>query len=97
MEFKLPDTLTVGGIDYDVKQKDTGRNGDFGFWECTGHIEIVDSIAGEKVSESRKRQNFWHELTHAVLHQMGEYDLCDDKKFVNIFSSFLSGAVDSMK
>ena len=71
MEFKLPDTLTVGGIDYDVKQKDTGRNGDFGFWECTGHIEIADSIAGEKVSESRKRQSFWHELTHAVLHQMG--------------------------
>lgn len=97
MEFKLPETLTVGGIDYAVEQKDTGRNGDFGFWESTGHIEIADSIGGEKVSESRKRQSFWHELTHAVLHQMGEYDLCDDEKFVNTFSSFLSGAVDSMK
>lgn len=98
MEFKIPESLTIGGVNYTVEQKETiNKSEDFGFWDCTGQIEIAETICGKEVSESRKRQTFWHELTHVILHQMGEYDMCDDERFVNTFSSFLSGAVDSMK
>lgn len=49
------------------------------------------------MSESKKKQTFWHELTHAILFQMSKFDLNDDESFVNTFSSFLSEAINSME
>jgi hypothetical protein len=40
------------------------------------------------------RDTFWHELTHAVLHDMG-HPLRDDEKFVVKFANRLSCAIDS--
>lgn len=98
MDFKIPEKLIVGSIEYKVDLKDSiDKEEDFGWWSCDGTIEIARSVGRVAVSESRKRQTFWHELTHAILHQMGKTDLNDDESFVNTFSSFLSGAVDTME
>lgn len=98
MDFKIPTKLTVGSIAYSVEKKDSiNRDEYFGLWSCVGKIEIAQKIGGEEVSESRQKQTFWHELTHAVLHQMGRTDLNEDEGFVNTFSSFLSGAVNTME
>lgn len=43
------------------------------------------------------RTTFWHELTHAILDRMGKTDLNDSEEFVNTFSAFLSGAIDTME
>lgn len=98
MKFKIPKKLIVGGVDYTIKsleQVNCGR--DFGDWDCLGTIRIAEKSGCSTITEARKRQTLWHELTHAILHQMGEYELCDNERFVNTFSSFLSGAVDSME
>ena len=98
MNFRIPNKLTVGSIDYTVEQKDTiTKDEDFGWWSCTGAIEIAQRIGNKEVSESRRKQTFWHELTHAILHQMGRTDLNEDEGFVNTFSSFLSGAINTME
>jgi hypothetical protein len=51
-------------------------------------------MQGTKLGKEEMADTFWHELTHAVLHDMG-HDLCYDEKFVTAFANRLSLAVDS--
>lgn len=98
MEFNIPKKLTVGGIDYDVNVKDVLNYSEcFGYWNPYGTIDIARGREGNRISGSRMRATFWHELTHAILDRMSRHDLNDDESFVNTFSSFLSGAIDTMK
>ena len=98
MKFNIPKKLKVGSIDYTVKQVEhCGHCDDFGFWKPQGIIEIANQSGGYEVSESKKRQVFLHELTHAILAQMGKEELNEDESFVNTFSSFLSEAISTME
>ena len=97
MKFKIPKKLKVGGVDYSVKQVEhCGTNDDFGLWRSQGIIEIANQTGGYDVSESKKKQTFFHELTHAILFAMRKDDLNDDESFVNTFSSFLSESISTM-
>lgn len=97
MKFEIPSKMKVGAIDYDIQLVEhCGLNDDFGVWFPQGFIQIATKAGGYDVPESRQRQSFWHELVHSILDQMGKEDLNEDESFVNTFSSFLSGAVDSM-
>ena len=98
MEMKIPKKFRVGSVDYEVRLVEhCGMNDDFGLWRPQGIIEIANQAGGYKVSESKKTQTFFHELTHAILFAMGKEDLNDDEYFVNTFSSFLSEAINSME
>ena len=98
MEFNLPKKFKIGGVDYVVKQVEhCGNYDNFGFWKPQGIIEIANQAGGYDVSESKKKQTFLHELTHAILFAMGKEDLNDYEAFVNTFSSFLSEAINSME
>ena len=98
MNFNIPKKLVVGGVDYVVKIKDVlNYNQDFGYWRPQGTIDIARGVEGDRVSESRMRTTFWHELTHAILDRMSRTDLNNDESFVNTFSAFLSGAIDTME
>jgi CxxC motif-containing protein (DUF1111 family) len=54
----------------------------------------TSNITGRRFSKDELADTFWHELTHAVLHDMG-HDLCYDEKFVTAFANRLSLSVDS--
>ena len=98
MEFKIPKKFKVGSVDYEVRLVEhCCMNDDFGLWRSQGIIEIATQAGGYEVSESKKKQTFLHELTHAILFAMGKEDLNDDESFVNTFSSFLSEAISTMK
>lgn len=98
MQFNIPKKLKVGSVDYVVKQVEhCGTNDDFGLWRPQGIIEIANQAGGYEVSDSKKKQTFLHELTHAILFAMGKEDLNDDESFVNTFSSFLSEAISTME
>lgn len=98
MKFNIPKELKVGGVDYSVKQVEhCGTNDDFGLWRPQGIIEVANQAGGYEVSESKKKQTFLHELTHAILFAMGREDLNDDESFVNTFSSFLNEAISTME
>lgn len=98
MNFNIPKKLVVGGIDYVVNIKDVlNYNQYFGYWRPQGTIDIARGVEGDRVSESRMRCTFWHELTHAILDRMGRTDLNESEEFVNTFSAFLSGAIDTME
>ena len=98
MEFKIPKKLKVGGVDYVVKQVEhCGNYDDFGFCRPQGIIEIANQAGGYEVSDSKKRQTFLYELTHAILFAMSKEELNDDESFVNTFSSFLNEAISTME
>ena len=98
MEFNIPNKLKIGGVDYSIKHVEhCGMNDDFGLWRPQGIIEIANQAGGYEVSDSKKRQTFLHELTHAILFAMGKSELDDDESFVNTFSSFLNEAINTME
>ena len=98
MKFNIPKKFKVGSVDYEVKRVEhCGTNDDFGLWRSQGIIEIATQAGGYKVSESKKKQTFLHELTHAILFAMGKEELNDDESFVNTFSSFLAEAISTME
>ena len=98
MKFNIPKRFKVGSVEYEIKRVEhCGIADDFGRWYPFGFIEIANQSGGYKVSESRQQQAFLHELTHAILAQMGKEELNDDESFVNTFSSFLSEAISTME
>ena len=98
MEFNIPNKLKIGGVDYSIKHVEhCGMNDDFGLWRPQGIIEIANQAGGYEVSDSKKRQTFLHELTHAILFAMGKEELNDNESFVNTFSSFLNEAINTME
>lgn len=99
MDFKIPKKFVLGSVEHEVSiQKTVGDNCNlFGSWDSVGIIRIAEMVGSEKTSNSRQRQTFWHELTHAILATMGQEELNNDEGFVNTFASFLSGAVDTMQ
>ena len=98
MELKIPKKFKVGGVDYEVQfVEHCGTNDDFGLWEPQGIIEIANQSGGYDISDSKKKQTFFHELTHAILFAMRKDDLNDDESFVNTFSSFLNEAISTME
>jgi hypothetical protein len=42
---------------------------------------------------SALEETFWHELTHAILHSMGEHELNNRERFVEEFSLRLARAI----
>lgn len=53
-------------------------------------------IIDPQVSDSKKEEIFYHELTHWILFKMG-HELEADESFVGMFGSLLNQAVKSIK
>ncbi|MGO2265840.1 MAG: hypothetical protein ACTH54_03275 [Vagococcus salmoninarum] len=69
--MKIPLTVKVGGISYDVKEKafielDSNRNFQGACLFSETEIQILEDI-----SEERKVNVFIHELTHAIFYEAG--------------------------
>lgn len=94
---RIPNKFTVGGQDINVKQVDFCENGDLGnIILGQGEIQIANFITrGIEQSYTSKLNTFYHELTHAILKTMGEYELNNNERFVCTFSSLLTEAVRS--
>lgn len=95
---RIPKSFTVGGQDMYVFIVDTIPNDKMG--ECTlwnGNISIARTYKGFPQTQSSQYNTFFHELTHAVLDTMGEYELSQNERFVCTFASLLTEAVRSFK
>lgn len=96
---KIPKSLTVGGQDIEVKQVEICEDSCLG--DITlgrGEIRIADYVSRNVLqSETSKLNTFYHELTHAILRTMGEFELNNNEKFVCTFSGFLTEAIRSFK
>lgn len=76
MEFNIPNKLKIGRVDYSIKHvQHCDIDDDFGLWRSQGIIELTKQSGGFEISESKKRQIFFYELTHAILFTMGKDEL----------------------
>lgn len=61
-------------------------------------IEVATHSAVTGVAYKREdvHDSFWHEMTHAILHEM-RHPLRDDEKFVTRFANLLTQAIRTAK
>jgi hypothetical protein len=60
-------------------------------------IATKHPISGRYLADAEVRDTFWHELTHAVLEDMGRHTLNRNEEFVKEFAQRLSRAIDSAR
>jgi hypothetical protein len=95
----IPKQITVGKTKYNVvvlwpaQVKNTLGSVDYAnkiIW-----LAEYDSY-GNKISNEELSDTFWHEVTHAILHNM-KHKLRDDEKFVSVFGTLLADSINSAK
>ena len=97
--MQIPKEITVGKKTYKITRPHAIVNptsmGRTYFDE--NRIEIAQfDIKANKYEQAEVDDTFWHELTHAILYDMG-HDLCANERFVTAFANRLSDAVNSAK
>jgi len=97
--MQIPKSIKVGSTEYVTIMVDKAkRQHTLGTIDYThGIIWLAKKDAyGNKLDEAELADSFWHELTHAVLHDMN-HELCNNEKFVSAFATRLSFAILSAK
>jgi Zn-dependent peptidase ImmA (M78 family) len=88
MPVPIPTAVYVGKTRYDIVVQAVPRKG-FG---CIYFAQRVIQITPRPAA--KMRLTFWHELTHAILHDMG-HGLATNERFVEQFSERLHKAIES--
>jgi hypothetical protein len=96
-KVKLPKRITVGRKRFKVEQVPVIK-------DAEGNATVMGRISfgAKRIQVSTKypaaeiRNTFWHEMTHAILDDMG-HDLTHNERFVTAFANRLSDAIDSAK
>jgi methyl coenzyme M reductase alpha subunit len=65
--------------------------------DCNIQIAAKHNSTGRFLAGAEIRNTFWHEVTHAILEDMGRHTLNRDERFVAEFANRLSKAIDSAK
>lgn len=95
----LPKKVKVGRKWYVVHKKETGVQYGMVCYKM-GIIHVATKNKTGKYSKTLTRNDvsdtFWHELTHAILHDMGDFRN-NNENFVAAFSSRLNIAINSAK
>ena len=95
----FPKNIRVGRRKYAVHVGPANR-----FPSALGYIDYTPSDIyihtvkkdGQAVSEKVMQETFWHELTHAILHEM-DHPLFRSEVFVTQFAKLLSQAINSAR
>jgi len=100
--MKLPASIKIGATRYHVTQFIAMQHRVGLLRPAAGRLDVATSTwkspaHGERVrSPEAIAETFWHEVTHAILHDM-DHPLWKDEKFVTGFSQRLSKAIDSAR
>ena len=97
--MRIPKRITVGRTKYkvlvnaDELEDDAMGAINFGLKIILIRTQFDD---GKRVAKEEINNSFWHEMTHAVLFDMG-HELYNNEVFVRSFANKLSDAIDSAK
>lgn len=98
--MQLPRKIKVGDRWYSVEIVETmQRRAQMGcVYYGPGIVEIAtkSNTTNKPYSKSEVRDTFWHELTHAILYDMGS-TLYKNEKFVTRFASRLAKAINTAR
>ena len=96
--MQIPKAFTVGTLRYTVTLKRSLPRNMWGrAWLDYGHVDIATHDQGKPRAATGVKgigTTFWHEVTHAILYDMGS-PLYKDEAFVTAFSNKLGQVVDT--
>jgi len=99
--MKIPTTIRVGKHKYSIeiveamlRKRDMAR-----VYYGTHKIELGrnSNVTGKRYSDTQVADAFWHEVTHAILNDMGRHTLNADERFVTEFANRLTQAIKTAK
>lgn len=97
----IPRRVRVGAKQYSIDIVETMlRKRDMGRIHYDQHrIELgkTSNVTGKRFAPETLQENFWHEMVHAILHDMGRSNLNRDEKFVQDFAQRLTQAINSAR
>jgi hypothetical protein len=97
----IPRKITIGDTKYTIdsievmdRKRDMAR-----IYYHQKRIEIAkkSNVTGKNFTDEKLNENFWHEVVHGILHDMGRHHLNGNEKFVVDFSKRLSALIKSAK
>lgn len=100
--MRIPKQFTVGQTPHLVCTKsevvvgNTICHGSFDEETFTITIAKGNPLRGYKYDADERANTFWHELTHAILYDMGD-KLTHDEKFVTAFANRLDQAIKTAR
>ena len=96
--MRIPKRITVGDKKYKIETHkeliDNVAVGAINFGER--RIRLSTHVDGKKLAQAEVNDSLWHEITHAILEDMGS-DLTDNERFVRAFANRLSTAIESAR
>ena len=101
--MKIPNEVKIGKTKISIKKEHSlkvGRDACRGCYDYSQQRIVIASntpSGTHKYSASDKANTFWHELTHAILHDMGENSLNHNEKFVSAFADRLDQAIKTAR
>jgi hypothetical protein len=100
--MKIPKQVTVGKtkikIDQPVSLMVRGTPCHGCFDRADNSIDVAkQDVRGNKYGKDERSETFWHELTHAILHDMDEDRLNRDERFVTRFANRLAKAIETAR
>ena len=99
--MKLPRKVRVGNKHYSVEIVETmaqrGRMGDVNHDRKRITIGQRSNVTGKRFKVTDVEDTFWHELTHAILADMGMHALNNDETFVTGFANRLTIAIQTAR
>lgn len=101
--MKIPKQVTVGKTKIAVIQPDglkVGKDicrGGYDYSQPAIMVAKKNLKQNYKFTPSERANTFWHELTHAILHDMGKDKLNRDEAFVSAFADRLDQAIKTAR
>jgi predicted SprT family Zn-dependent metalloprotease len=93
----IPRKMRVGNKQYSVEiveaMLEKKRMGHVHYPTQTIKLGLRSNVSNKKYAENVLQETFWHEVTHAILHDMGRDTLNRDEKFVTEFAHRLAKAI----
>ena len=99
--MKIPKQVTIGKTKIKIDQPESLR---VGRQTCRGCFDRADNsidvakkdVRGNRYDKDERSETFWHEITHAILHDM-KNQLSYNEKFVTAFSQRLDQAIKTAR
>jgi hypothetical protein len=98
---QLPTRIRIGRRLYSIDVVETLINkGDMArHYPALQKIKIAQrsNLTGKRFKQEEINDSFWHEIVHAILHDMNEHALNKNEEFVTAFANRLTKAIKSAR
>lgn len=89
--IKIPNRLQIGGTIFDIEFVERTGNTNMGRTDYSAtQITIAKNVDMSPASKSSMQGTFFHEVVHAMLEELGEYNLSGDERFVQSLSTMIN-------